>query len=491
LLGPGAPPQILFGKDAAIEGKEYIRLANSNEVDVVSNDLRTQVTKPADDFRSHQLSDMPATEVIKADINTPAGEIELEKDHDHWQIDRPVKARGDDGKISDMIAQTLTAKINSFVPAEQAGAASTAIGDAQASVSFTAEGVDKPVVLEISKPTEKDPQSVYAKLSTRDAFFLLPKAAAAILDTKPNDVRDKHLIRLDLDVVDRIHIAPAGQPEILLARNGENWTIKSMNDKSANTGDVQKMAADLQNQQVTFVSDVATDLAKYGLDEPQLKVTFSSYASENTAETKAGEEPLESILFGKVDGSNVYAKLDDEPFIVSVPESILDEIYTNPIKWQDTAIFNLKADDILGLDVTKPGQATLSLVKEKGQWMPAKGDIALDTTNIQSMANTISTLEAIRWVGAAAPGEGLETPEVTITFTMADKTSHTLKVGGPSGDYWNASVAGVDGVFLISNPDYDALIAEVLPTPAPAAALPVAPPAADNGQVTTPPVEAK
>ena len=32
LLGQDAPPEILFGKDTAIKGKEYMRLANSNEV---------------------------------------------------------------------------------------------------------------------------------------------------------------------------------------------------------------------------------------------------------------------------------------------------------------------------------------------------------------------------------------------------------------------------------------------------------------------------
>ena len=110
-------------------------------------------------------------------------------------------------------------------------------------------------------------------------------------------------MRLNLDTVDRIHHRPAGAPEILLARKGETWTIKNLGDRMANSGDVQKMAAALQNQQVAaFVSDVATDLPKYGLDHPPLKVTFSAYASENTAETKAGEEPLETILFGKADG---------------------------------------------------------------------------------------------------------------------------------------------------------------------------------------------
>jgi hypothetical protein len=478
LLGQDAPPEILFGKDTAIEGKEYLRLANSNEVYVVPSELRSEVTKTADEFRSHQLSDIAATQVTKVNINTAAGEIELQKNQDHWEINKPIKARGDDAKISDLVAQTLTTRIDSFVPNDQAGAATTALNDAEGSVTFTAEGADKPLVLQFSKPADKDPQKVYAKLSTRDTEFLLPKTAAAVLDTKPNDVRDHHLIRLNLDTVDRIHIAPAGAPEILLARKGEDWTIKSMSDKPANGGDVQTMANGLQNQLVTaFVSDVATDLPKYGLDQPQLKVTFSSYASENTAETKAGEERLEAILFGKVDGTNVYAKLDNEPFIVSAPMSLLDGIYTDPLKWQDLAIFKLKADDIVGLEVTKQGQATLSLVKEKGEWKPAKGDIALNTVNIQSMVNTLATLRAVQWAGAVRPDQGLDAPAMTITFTTADKKSNTVKVGTPAGNYWNASAAGYDGAFEINKPDHDTLVADVLPAAAPAAtpAVPAVP----------------
>ncbi len=470
LLGQGAPPAILFGKDTAIEGKEYIRLENSQEVYVVSNDLRTQVTKPADDFRDHRLSDTAATQVTKADIKTAAGEIEIEKDHDHWQINKPIKARGDDAKIADLIAQTLNTKVDGFVGNDQAGVANTALNDAAGSVTFTAEGVDKPLVLEISKPIEKNAHKVYAKLSTRDAALIMSGTVGAILGTKPNDVRDRHLIRLNLDTVDRIHVAPVGAPEILLARKGEQWTIKSLNDKPANNGGVQAMAGTLQNQTVTaFVSDVATDLPKYGLDRPQVKVTFSSYASANTAETKAGEEPIETILFGKVEGYNVYAKLDDEPFIVSAPKGILDGIYTDPMKWQDLAIYKLKADDIVGLDVTREGQATLSLVKTKGQWKPAKGDIALNTANIESLANTLATLRAVQWAGAAKPDQGLDKPAVTIAFTTADKQSHTVKVGASEGNYIKASAAGFDGTFLINKTDYDALTAAILPGVVPSA----------------------
>jgi hypothetical protein len=123
------------------------------------------------------------------------------------------------------------------------------------------------------------------------------------------------------------------------------------------------------------------------------------------------------------------------------------------------------------------------VVNDKGQWKPAKGDIALNTVNLQSMANTLSTLRAVQWAGAANASQGLDKPAVTIAFTTAGKKTNTVKVGAPAGDYFNASADGHDGAFLINKPDHDALTADILPEAPPASTPPVS--------VTTTPVEAK
>jgi hypothetical protein len=79
------------------------------------------------------------------------------------------------------------------------------------------------------------------------------------------------------------------------------------------TSQAARVISDLQAQQVVDFVDAGTDLPKYGLDKPQVKVTLSSYASENTAESGAGEKPIVTVLFGTVEGENVYAKVQDEP----------------------------------------------------------------------------------------------------------------------------------------------------------------------------------
>src|SRR4051812_37282810 len=115
LNGPEAPPEILLGKDAALEGKMYVRFENAKDTFVVSQGVRKAIEKKPDDFRDKKLTDLNTTQVTRLVLKSPAGEIELEKKANHWDLVRPLRARGDDQKIGDLIAQLTTAQIQQFV----------------------------------------------------------------------------------------------------------------------------------------------------------------------------------------------------------------------------------------------------------------------------------------------------------------------------------------------------------------------------------------
>ena len=118
----------------------------------------------------------------------------------------------------------------------------------------------------------------------------------------------------------------------MLARKDQNWTIASRNNQPANSDEVRRLIDTLNDQQVTkFVADTASELPKYGLDQPPLRLTFSSFASENTAETAAGEHPFLTLSFGKTEGNDVYARVGEEPFIVAVNHELLDKIWARSV----------------------------------------------------------------------------------------------------------------------------------------------------------------
>ncbi len=485
--------ELLFGKDAAVEGRLYVRLDGSNVVHVIGTDLKNLVTKKADDFRDQKLTNLAATQVGKVVIKTAAGEIELGKKDQHWSLARPLKARGDDQKIGDLIAQVTNAQVSSFA-ADASNLAANGLQEPRGTVTLFTEGSDQPVVLQIGAATEKD--KVYVKLSTRDAVCVVPKTIETLLDTKPNDLRDQQLLRVEADIVDRLTIEGAGKEKIVVARRGESW-VRKVGDKNQliNAGAATRLLNELRAQKVSaFVADLATELPKYGLDQPAVKVTLSSYASENTAETKAGERPIVSVLFGKTEGDKVYAKLDDEPFVVSVPSAVLDFAMTDPLQWQDLGIYRNKADEITGLEIAREGQPTLSLERDKDKnWVLAKGDGKVNQVNVQSLVNTLANLRAIRWLGASKPDHGLDKPALSVTFKTSGKTGGKLAAGAATPDGLHLATAeGFTGTFTISHPDFTAFELPIIdkpaapaapanPAPAPAPALEApAPPTVPN-----------
>src|SRR5437773_440016 len=470
----------------------YLRLGGSKETFLAGQSIKKDIDKKPEEFRDRKLTDLNTAQVSRLVLKTPAGEMELQKKSDHWDIMKPLRARANEQKVGDLIAQVTSARIQQFVADDRGDL--NAYGLAQPRGSVTLFGPeekkdqkveiggsikvfgqeDKGQVLQIGAVPQKEKDQVYVRFAPRGFVYTLPKRIDEILNTKPDDLRDHHLVRIDTNVLDRITIDAPGKGKTVLARNGDDWTIASRKNTPANSGQVRRFIDTLQNEQVTrFVEDVASNLPKYGLDKPQLQLTFSSFASENTAETKAGEQPFATVAFGKVDGDNIYARLADEPFVVAVRRGLLERVFTDPLQWQELSIFSYKPEQIHRLSVMTDKELSLER-SENNQWRWLKGRGDINQTNLQSLLNTLSTLHAVRWLGATAPQHDFEKPQLVLTFTTSpdDKASHKLTIGAGTGDgMWCARVDEREGAFVISNPNLNALklplVSQTTPSPSP------------------------
>lgn len=495
--GGKKPFELLIGKETAVEGKVYVRVEGKESVFVASKDLRDQAAKGIKDWRDRRLSDLTATQVNKVVLKTGKGELELARNGTNWTLERPFKGRADNQKVSDLVSNTTTARVEDFLTAAQ-DLAAFGLTEPRATVTFHAEGQAEPVVLQIgsakapapepAKPEEKKddgkpatppaPAHVFVKLSSREGVMTVPAAIESLLNTQPNDLRDETLMRVQTDMVDRITIEAPGRAKLILARNGEEWVRKGdkQGDAPANGGAANKLLSDLTTLKVSrFVADVAGDLKQYGLDAPRFTVTLSSYSTEGTPETNPGDRPLAKLMLGKFEGDAGYAKLDDEPFIVAVPSTILEGIWADPLQWQELKLQELKREDITAFEITRTGQPALQFQtdKEKG-WKLAKGDGAVNQIAADSVANTLASLHAVRWAGATdAAAQGLDKPNTLIKFTLAGGKAGTLTIGSSTPEeMWHATLDGKPGTFLLSKPDFDVLNSTLIESPKPATPAP-------------------
>lgn len=473
LSGPAMPPEIWFGKDTAFEGQMYVRFADAKDVYIAPQTVRTDIAKKADEFRDRKLTDLTTAQVTRAVLKSPAGEIELAKKNEHWEIVKPLQARGDDQKIGDLIAQVTNARIQEFVAGDQGDLKAYGLSEARGSITVFGADDKEGRTLLLGAVAEKIKDAIYVRYQPRQAVYALPKKTEELLTVRPNDLRDRHLVRLDTNNLDRLTIEAPAQPKTVLARKDQNWTLASRSDQPANGDEVRRLIDTLNNQEVTkFVADTASELPKYGLDQPQVKLTFSSFASENTAETGAGEHPFLTLSLGKVEGDEVYARIGEEPFIVAVNRALFDQIWVDPLRWQTLPVFSFKPDDIHRVSrVTDREESLVRNGPKDWKWITGSGEI--DTNDLQSLLNTLASLRAVRWAGATTPAHGFERPLLVLTFTTSadDKALHKLTIGGPTDDQmWFAKVDGRDGTFVVNLPDLSAFrlpLTKAAPSPSP------------------------
>jgi hypothetical protein len=478
LLGRERPPEILFGKDAAMEGRMYVRFQNSKETFLAAQSVKKDIDKQPEEFRDKKLTDLSSAQVRRVVLKTPAGEMELEKKDTHWDIVKPLRARADDQKVNDLISQVTSARIVKFVTGDRGDLRPYGLAEPRGSITLfdqeqkkdqkieigesikVAGREDRGQTLQIGSVPEKEQEQVYVRFDPRGSVYTLPKKIEELLNTRPADLRDNHLVRIDTNILDRITIDAPGKTKTVLARKDGDWAIASRNNAPADAGAVRQMIDTLQNERVTkFVEDVASNLPKYGLDKPQLQLTFSSFASENTAETKAGEQPFATIAFGKEEGENVFARLTDEPFVIAVRRGLLDQISPDPLRWQALSIFKFKPEQIHRVSITTDKELSLER-DQNNQWRWVKGAGTINQANMQSLLNALSNLHAVRWFGPTIPQQGFDKPQLVVAFTTSpdNKTAYKLTVGAPNNDGTScARVDGRDGTFAIGNSELDKL----------------------------------
>ncbi|HEV3408876.1 MAG TPA: DUF4340 domain-containing protein, partial [Chthoniobacterales bacterium] len=189
--GKDAPPEILFGKDAALEGRMYVRFENSKDTFLVRNNVKKHVTKKPEDFRDRKLTETTSAQVNRVVLKTPAGELEAQKQGEAWEIVKPLRARADLQKINDLIAQVTSARIQQFIGDDRGDLQPYGLAEPRGSITLFAADDKEGQVLQIGSASEKEDakDQVYVRFSPRNFVFTLPKKIEEILKTTPNDLR--------------------------------------------------------------------------------------------------------------------------------------------------------------------------------------------------------------------------------------------------------------------------------------------------------------
>ncbi len=464
LNGQGELPEYLIGRETATPGGIYLKVAGKPEVYVVSQDVRDVVNQPPDSYRDRILMDLPAETVHRVEISMRHGKIELVKQQGNWRIDTPINARANNRQITNLINTIISSNILGFADEESLTLGSMGLAEPVGAISLYQVGVEEPRELLIGEAAQpgnlknEPQQQVYTSFPQRDGIYRMDSTISNFVKLTPNDLRDRFIARFNLDVVDRVTILPDSEPQIMLQRGPREWSLTAPIQSPAHSRKVMDLLKLLQTTEVLeLVEDSSARLEQYGLERPQLKLLVSSYLSENIPGGGSGAHPLVELAIGTTDatGNGYYARLENEPFIVSIPASVVAAISRQAQLWKSLEVLPGLAGDITDLQITESGRMA-HYSKVDGNWQlngtPLVQSIALD-----SAANTIVGLRAVRRIPAQQASGNYQLDSRFIRFKL-NSSWHKLELTGLSIDgYQVVKLAASSEYFLVSQPDYRAL----------------------------------
>lgn len=324
--------ELLFGKDAAGEKRIYVRFGDSGDMYIVENALQEAAFRSPDEFRDKRLTSLHSDEVSSFVIRRPGGEMELKRNGNRWEIIRPLRCPADPEKVKEFLDQILGAQIVRIVSSDSKPAAELPT-DGATRLILRPENGEPETVLEIGAPVA-DSYLVTALLSSRASVYELSTTVADSLNVTPDAFRDRALLRMNPDVLDRIAIQNK-TAEVVFQRKEDDWVGSSNGKEQAVPNrSIIGLLSFLSGVSIErFIPASDADFAKYGLDKPDIILRLQSTLSENTPEEEAGNRDLARIEFGKNEGGKLYARIDGAQEVVVIPADTTAVIESGPGAW--------------------------------------------------------------------------------------------------------------------------------------------------------------
>ncbi len=421
---------LLIGNETPTQDAIYAQLQGKKDVLVVPKSIYERVNRTLDDLRDRTIIDFQPATATRIEIKSADRVIELAKSasttnaEPRWSLTRPLAARADPRKVSELLADLNGLRATDFVSEIPRDVPAYQLDEPEREVTvWTGESG---TTLQIGRASTNDPGKVYAKLKSADSIYTVPAATAQKFAVQANDLRDARVLAFSENDVRGIEVLH-GTDRISLVHTDATWQIAVPVSAAADDTTVQQLLRHLGGLTARqFTADVTTDLDKYGLAAPMATVSLRG----------EGTNLLMQLLVGALDSSNTvrFVKRVDEPFVYGVETNIAGWLPANWLSLRARVLADLKSDQVTKLMVEKKsGKVTLQRDADK-KWSllePVQG--VIDSDALQRLLDEFTALPAEEFVREGRDNlaeYGLDQPGATLTATVGDKT-YTLLLGKP------------------------------------------------------------
>lgn len=391
--------------------------------------------------------------VTGVEVRGTSNPFKLQKRGEEWRVGAPISAPAAKQTVDDAVSALLGASVKYRSTRVPTGELKQYGLDHPAAEIVLTDG-GKHVV----QVGTKAPQSMglYAMdTDDRRVFAVAESTLNAFTSKKGEDFRDKSALGFgDTEKVQRVGIVDSKGQVDVERRSAADWALTRPISAPADGVEVSSLLSQAKDLKAdSFIAGGASDLARYGLSNPQLTFTVTD------------DQGSHALLLGaeaKDKAGKLYALRRGEADVMLLEKNALTTL--------DKGVPELHARKLLEFDTTKAqkvsGQTTAGsweIVKRGSDWWLTKPvNMKADATHSSSLLTSLTT-PALRFV-EEHPSDlgkyGLQNPPVQVTVEVEGQPTMRLLIGSatPSkGKTYYAKTGGSPAVYEVSSYVFDDL----------------------------------
>ncbi|MFO0792510.1 MAG: DUF4340 domain-containing protein [Candidatus Brocadiaceae bacterium] len=420
VTGPRDKYTVYVGQKLAAGDNVYLKVDTSDEVVVVPGGLCEKVQKNVLDLRSKWVFSFDKEAVDSMQIKTGEYNIVCNRKGSFWRITEPVNDLADLEKVKELIGKLKNLQIDraDFVT-ETADLVKYGLDNPRYTVTVQEKGVAQSVAFGHTMDNK-----IYAKRSDEPTVFFLKDAILADVCKKPNEFRDKKVVRFEsigTYGISKLEIKTQSDLIAIEKSIDLDWKLTKPISIYADQDTVKNFIEKIKTLDIEdFVSDKPADLAVYGLKNPVFEISVQKEEDRELARFYVGNKLPE--------GDKCYVKRVGEEPVYTVPSAeFYDKIDNALLAFRDRLVCDFNKDLAKKLVVEKPDRTFVCDVTNKKdqegqiQWELSKPvQTIADTNAINQIIWDMSFLKAENFVIKGAKDlkvYGLDNPTMKILVT--------------------------------------------------------------------------
>lgn len=431
VTGPRDKYTVFVGQKLAAGNNVYIKLDTSDEVVVVPGTLVDKVNKNILDLRSKWVFTFDKEAVDTMQIKTNEYNLVCNRKGNFWRLAEPVNDLADLEKIKDILGKFKNLQIDrtDFITEESGDLAKYGLDSPRFTITINEKGTAQSVIFGHSLDNK-----VYAKRTDEPTIFFLKDNILVDLSKKPNDLRDKKVVRFESIGTYGINKLEIKTPTDLIAIEKSldlDWKLTKPVNIYADQDTVKNFIEKIKSLEIEdFVSDKPDDLSVYGLKDPVFEISV----------TKEQDKELAKFYVGNKlpDGTKCYVKRVGEDPVYTVPTAEFYDRIDNPLlSFRDRLVCDFNRDLAKKVVIEKPDRTFICEITNKKdaegqfQWELSKPvQTVADTNAVNQIIWDLSFLKADCYI-TKAPKDlsafGLNDPRIKVSVTYEKVQEQTLE----------------------------------------------------------------